>query len=259
MAGRSLVFLMYHELESPGRPLCESEPGYVRYILSRNLFQSQIHWLREKGWRGLCVSEALDYPEGDSVAITFDDGCETDLVTAAPILSENHMNATFYITAGHIGRRGYLSRGQLQQLSAMGFEIGCHSMTHAYLDDLNRSDLQREVWEAKKTLEDFIGRPVEHFSCPGGRYDAQTVATVQAAGYRSMATSHPRANSPATNPFSLGRVPILRNFDRAAFERVCTMASLRQMQCLEFVRGSARRLLGNQLYDRFRALVLRER
>ena len=34
MAGSRIVFLMYHELELPGRRLCQSEPGYVRYILA---------------------------------------------------------------------------------------------------------------------------------------------------------------------------------------------------------------------------------
>src|SRR5271165_3560159 len=104
MAGRDIVFLMYHELELPGRPLCQSEPGYVRYILSRDSFQSQIHWLRQKAWRGLSVSEALQYPAGNSVAITFDDGCETDLIAAAPLLKENGCNATFYITTGFLGK-----------------------------------------------------------------------------------------------------------------------------------------------------------
>jgi len=33
MAASPIVFLMYHELELPGRKLSQSEPGYVRYIL----------------------------------------------------------------------------------------------------------------------------------------------------------------------------------------------------------------------------------
>src|SRR5437588_9421467 len=125
MASRSIVFLMYHELELPGRPLCQSEPGYVRYIVTRDSFQSQINWLRQNGWRGLSVSEALNYPEEKSVAITFDDGCETDLITAAPILKENGFNATFYVTAGRVGQPGYLSQEQLRQLELLGFEFGC--------------------------------------------------------------------------------------------------------------------------------------
>src|SRR5277367_6792575 len=103
MAQPSIVFLMYHELELPGRPLCRSDAGYVRYVLPQGAFQSQAQWLRTNGWRGLCVSEALNYPGEKSVAITFDDGSETDLLTAAPILKAHGFNATFYITAGFIG------------------------------------------------------------------------------------------------------------------------------------------------------------
>jgi len=258
MANRSIVFLMYHELELPGRPLCQSDPGYGRYILPRDSFRSQIRWLRQNGWRGLSVSEALNYPAEKSVAITFDDGCETDLITAAPILKESGFQATLYVTAGFVGTPGYLSPQQLSQLNAMGFEIGCHSMTHVYLDDLEQPHLRREVWDAGKKLEDLIGKRVEHFSCPGGRYSAQAIAAVKDAGYRSMATSHVGSNSPATNPFELGRVAILRDFDDGTFERVCTGEALKKMRLKESMRNGARALLGNALYDRFRTFLLRE-
>ena len=56
---KDCVFLMYHELELPGRKLCQSEPGYVRYILSLEAFRSQMAWLKEQSWRGLSVTEAL--------------------------------------------------------------------------------------------------------------------------------------------------------------------------------------------------------
>jgi peptidoglycan/xylan/chitin deacetylase (PgdA/CDA1 family) len=256
MAKRSLVFLMYHELESPGRPLCHSEAGYVRYVIQASAFQSQIDWLLQNNWRGLSVTEALQYPTGNSVAITFDDGCETDFITAAPILQKGRFSATFYITAGRIGQPGYLSAAQLRQLGSSGFEIGCHSMTHAYLNGLQEHDLRSEVLDARKKLEDLIGKPIEHFSCPGGRYDSKAVAAVREAGYLSMATSHPRANSPATGPMSLGRVPILRDLDEATFASICTGQGLRKMRLAESVRGAARTLLGNTLYDRFRALLL---
>jgi hypothetical protein len=89
MAARGIVYLMYHELELPGRRLCQSEPGYVRYILSETSFRTQMDWLRRNGWQGLSVSEALTFPDGKSVAFTFDDGSETDLIVAAPILKES--------------------------------------------------------------------------------------------------------------------------------------------------------------------------
>jgi peptidoglycan/xylan/chitin deacetylase (PgdA/CDA1 family) len=258
MARPHIVFLMYHELELPGRPLCQSEPGYVRYILSQESFSSQMSWLTQNGWRGLSVTEALGYPSGDSVAITFDDGCETDLITAAPILKENGLNATFYVTAGFVGNPGHISSAQLRQLHALGFEIGCHSMTHAYLDDLDRAGLQREIFDARKRMEDIIGGKIEHFSCPGGRYDDRTSDLAREAGYRSLATSRAHANSPATNRYSLGRVAVLRDTNEVTFGRVCTAEALWQMRLGESLRGAAKRVMGNALYDRLRGALLRQ-
>ena len=256
MGRTSIVFLMYHELELEGRPLCRSEAGYVRYILPQAAFKSQMRWLRQNGWSGLSVSEALHYPTGKSVAITFDDGSETDLLTAAPILKANGFNATFYVTAGFVGGRGYLSADQVRELNSLGFEIGCHSMTHLYLNGLERSRLNHEISGAGKQLEDMIGRKVEHFSCPGGRYDASALEVAKEAGYRSVATSQVRANSPSTDPFSLGRVAIPRGLDDATFQQICTGEALPRLRFVQSARTGARKLLGNALYDRLRARLL---
>jgi peptidoglycan/xylan/chitin deacetylase (PgdA/CDA1 family) len=217
-----------------------------------------MNWLAQNGWRGLSVGEALAYPPNKTVAITVDDGCETDLISAASILKENGFNATFYVTTGFVGKPGYMSSVQVRQLHTLGFEIGCHSMTHAYLEDVDEPTLHRETFDARKELEDQIGGKVEHFSCPGGRYDRRTPDMARQAGYRSLATSRAHTNSPATDPFLLGRVAILRNMDQVTFERICTAEVLGQMRLRESMRGVAKRILGNQLYDRFRTLLLRQ-
>jgi peptidoglycan/xylan/chitin deacetylase (PgdA/CDA1 family) len=256
MASRGIVFLMYHELELPGRALAQQEPGYVRYILAETTFRSQIEWLRKSGWRGLNVGEALTCPADKSIAITFDDGCETDLIAATPILLEAGFHATFYVTAGFLDKPGYLSTAQLHQLSSLGFQIGCHSMTHPYLNDLCPNDLHREIVDARSKLQDVTGSVVEHFSCPGGRYNDRIVALVKQAGYRSLATSRIRANSASTDPFSLGRVAVMRTTELTTFERICTGEALWKMRLAESLRGSARQILGNTLYDRVRGGLL---
>ena len=178
-----IVFLMYHELELPGRTLVQDAPGYVRYVLHAAKFREQMELIKQQGWRGVGVSEALNFSPHE-VAITFDDGCETDLISAAPILREFGFGATFYITTGFLGKPGYLNHAQLRELAESGWEIGCHSMTHAYLTDLDDQGLHREIVEAKLQLEQIVGRVVEHFSCPGGRYDLRVANTARRAGYR---------------------------------------------------------------------------
>lgn len=250
------MYLMYHELELPNRPMCQGEPGYVRYVVSAVDFAEQMQSLRTLGLPGKSVSEALADPESPGAVITFDDGCETDLITAAPLLCELGFGATFYVTVGFLEKRGYLSRSQLRELSDLGMEVGSHSMTHPYLPDLGDEELAREINGSKAELEQITGRPVYHFSCPGGRWDERVAMHAQRYGYRTVSTSRVAANFASTNPFRLGRVAILRNTTVSRFHALAQGQGLAAMRLMDSVRGSARRLLGNTFYDRLRARVL---
>lgn len=249
-------YLMYHELELPGRPMCDSEPGYVRYVLGADDFRAQMDALKTAGIRGISVSQALASPRSGTVVLTFDDGSETDLITAAPILRDAGFNATFYITSGFVGRPGYLTPGQLRELSDSGFEIGCHSMTHPYLDELSTANLQREIAAAKLTIENIIGRAVEHFSCPGGRWSPEVVEVARSNRYRSVATSRIGLNTSNTDPFCLARIAVMRGTRLDRFERLARGRGFWKMQLKDFTRSASKRVLGNTYYDRIRARLL---
>lgn len=251
-----IVYLMYHELEVPGRQVCNSDPGYVRYVLPISDFTQQMHALKDGGWTGICVSEALAAPREKAVAITFDDGCETDLVAAAPVLQTLGFHATFYVSYAFLGTPGYLSQKQVQELQARGFEIGSHSMTHAYLPDLDEAALHYEIADSKVYLEHLLGGSVAHFSCPGGRCNRRVKELVQSAGYRSLATSRPHANSRFTDPYALGRAPVLRGTTLQQFQAMCRGFGLWRMNLGVGMRQSAMRILGNAFYDRLRGAVL---
>jgi peptidoglycan/xylan/chitin deacetylase (PgdA/CDA1 family) len=260
----SIIYLMYHELEIPGRGLCSSEPGYERYVLLEGEFREQVEFLKANGYRGLSVGRAVTSPElpntfsnaRTNICITFDDGSESDLLAAAPILQQAGFGATFYITAGWLGMPGHLSASQLKELSAQGFEIGCHSMTHPMLTDLDEAGLQREIADSKSELEQIVSKPVGHFSCPGGRYDDRVVRVARAAGYKTVATSRIHANSPDTDLFCLGRVAILRGTPIKDFAAICSGDGLRRLRAQGTLRDAAKQLLGNSLYDRVREVLL---
>lgn len=256
MARPFIVYLMYHELDVPGRCVCGSGLGYTRYVLPERAFREQMEYLKANGFQGLSVGQALTFPEGSNIAVTFDDGCETDLLAAAPILHQMGFDATFYITTGWLGNRCHLSASQLKELSKQGFEIGCHSMTHALLTDLNEGALKREISDAKSDLEQILGRPVDHFSCPGGRYDHRIATVARAAGYRTVATSRIHANSTDTDLFALGRVAILRGMPVKDFAAICSGDALRRLRAQSMVRDAVKQLLGNSFYDRVRNVLL---
>ena len=269
MSGGGAVFLMYHELETAGRPLCDPAPGYVRYVVGLEDFRRHVSHLRSVGARGHSVGEALAAPAGAGagenagegagetrVVFTFDDGCETDLLFAAPLLKEAGFGATFYVTVAHLGRRGYLSESQLRELSDVGMEVGSHSLTHSYLHDLPDGRVRAEVAESKDRLEQLTGRPVKHFSCPGGRWDARVAAAAREAGYESLVTSRPGVNAPGADRFRLSRVPVMRGVADEEFARACRGEGLASLRARGAVLDVAKRVLGNSIYERLRAGLL---
>jgi len=266
MAEHGTVFFMYHELALPDGAPCHRELGYTRYVVSASDFRKHMEELAREGWRAMSVTQAMQsfYDKSvaggnvgnKSVCVTFDDGCETDLLSAAPILQEFGFGATFYITVGFLGRPGYLSETQVRSLGSLGFEIGCHSLTHPYLTDLDDALLRDETAGAKDRLEQITGASVEHFSCPGGRWDRRVVAAVKAAKFRTMATSRTGMNFAATDPFRLTRVAVLSGTSLDVFRRECRGQGLLQTQFKEKVRDAARLVLGNSTYDSLRSLLL---
>ena len=251
------VFLMYHEIEAAGRALCEPEPGYARYAVSEAALRHQLAHLQAVGTSGISVGQALAADSHEpAVVITFDDGCETDALIAAPLLAEFGFKATFYVIAGRVGLRGHLSPTQLRELSAAGFEIGCHSMTHSYLDELNDEQLRVELSEAKDRLEQITHRRIAHFSCPGGRWSRSLARTAAEVGYDSIATSRVGTNTPTTSRFNLARVAIMRDMDSQAFARIIRGEGLTARRARAGLLNAAKAILGNTAYERVRARVL---
>ena len=249
------VFLMYHELARPGRPLCDSSPGYVRYVVGEEDFVRQLDRLRALGLAGLTVSDALQRAQG-AVAITFDDGCETDLLIAAPALSARGFGATFYVTTGFLNRAGYLGTTQLRSLAESGFEIGSHGVTHRFLSDLADADLVSELSDSKACLEDIVGRAVEHFSCPGGRWDSRVAGTAHEVGYSSVATSRTGTVSSGTHRFNLRRNAVMRHTSLHEFDRLCRGRASVLSHCRSAALSVAKSTLGNRAYERLRDTVL---
>lgn len=255
MGASGTFCLMYHEIELPGRGLCDSDPGYARYAVNLDSFTKQLQFLKDSGRPGINVSQMLATP-GSGIALTFDDGCETDLITAAPLLAQFDFQATFYLTVGFLGKSGFMTPHQARELGDAGFDIGCHSISHPYLTDLNDAGLKLEIAEAKSQLEDIVGRPVKHYSCPGGRWDERVAAMAKRAGYESVATSEVGLNAIGADPFRLSRIAITEDITPIDFQRLCSGKRLWNEQLRTGALGMAKRLMGNSAYNRLRSALL---
>jgi peptidoglycan/xylan/chitin deacetylase (PgdA/CDA1 family) len=95
----------------------------------------------------------------------------------------------------------------VRELIAAGWRIDAHSLTHPDLSGLSGETLRREVAGSRAQIQERFGVPVNFFCYPAGRYDAEVIAAVEAAGYLGATTTEPGLGD-LSEPFTLARVRI---------------------------------------------------
>lgn len=123
---------------------------------------------------------------GKTVALTFD-ACET----RTPAFLDRSISD--YLVAERIpftvfacGRFARHNRAALAELARLDFvEIENHSFNHDnHMERMDAPTIRREVKDTEALLLDITGRRTRYFRFPAGNYDAASLATVEALGYR---------------------------------------------------------------------------
>ncbi|MGD0714825.1 MAG: polysaccharide deacetylase family protein [Gaiellaceae bacterium] len=206
--------LMYHRVG----PFSRSEPAITDALtVSTSVFSAQMRWLRRAGFHAITQEElfaALEHGHRlpvRPVLVTFDDGYRDVLWNAAPVLVRLHMPATAYVITGRISGAdaSFLTWPELRLLEARGFDIGSHTVDHLELTLLTPARALYELRASRLALEGHLGHPVQWFSYPAGREDAQVRRLVRRAGYVLAVTTLPGDRQRADEPLALHRDEIL--------------------------------------------------
>lgn len=181
--------LMYHAVFRLAH-----DPNKV--CVSPERFESQMHYLKRRGLRGVSVGELIRSMEaGDArglVGLTFDDGYANFLQNAVPVLERFGFTATVFVVGGMLGkenswdrepRMGLLDAEGVREVSERGMEVGSHGMSHVRLSRLDAASLEEEVSGGQRLLREVLGRDVEGFCYPYGDLDRTTVEAVRRAGH----------------------------------------------------------------------------
>ncbi|MGH7503794.1 MAG: polysaccharide deacetylase family protein [Longimicrobiales bacterium] len=253
-----LVYLMYHEIAGAGEATARSDGGYLRYVIRSGTFDKQLDAIRAAGLRAIAAGTAVEARNDvhGAVVLTFDDGCASDLLVAAPRLAERGWSATFYVTVEHVGRPAFLTAPQVRALADQGFEVGSHAYSHTYLTRLDAAALRSQMCDSRAWLEDTIGREVRHLSCPGGRWSPAVAAAAGECGFHSVAVSRPVPNGKGADLFRLGRFAVTATMDHRAFGHVLHGRLPLAGRWKEQMTSVSRSLLGDRRYDALRDRVL---
>lgn len=194
--------LVYHTISSPAEAL----PGDID--ISPERFERQLQWLSR--WKKVVrLYQTLRAPASERlVAITFDDGFRDNLTVALPLLEKYNLPMTLFVTAGFLGKPGYLSYDELRDMASHPLvTIGAHGLRHLHFTRLEVHEARYELIESKRILEDVTGNSIELMAWPYGECDAQVERLSEECGYRASWSVWKGGN----HRHSLWRVPLGRN------------------------------------------------
>jgi peptidoglycan/xylan/chitin deacetylase (PgdA/CDA1 family) len=161
----------------------------IRYFVTPDDFQTQMDTLNHLGYTTISVSKLISVIKDGGemparpMVITFDDGNEDVYLNAFPIMKSLGMTATNYIITNRLGLPDFLSVDELKEMSAAGWEVGCHSNSHV---DLKISaNLGLEMYNSRLKLADALGFPIQTFAYPFGSADAFIMKKTKTYGYEA--------------------------------------------------------------------------
>lgn len=169
------LYLTFHGI---GAPIVPPADGELRYFVSIDAFR-----------RTIAMLDRLEKQTGVRSHVTFDDGNLSDYEIGLPTLIEHGRAGIFFVLAGRIGQKGYLSGDQIRELSSAGMEIGTHGHDHVDWRRLDAAGIERELVVARRKIEDEVGRAVTHASVPFGRFDKPLLSRLKELGYGRVFTS----------------------------------------------------------------------
>ena len=251
---------MYHDVV----PETEARGGGPdRFAVPLGSFEVVLDEISTLGLRGTSLSQALERPSSNTVAITFDDGAASQFEHAVPALVERGMTATFFVTTDWVGTPGFMTWDQLRQLTAWGMSVQSHTKTHPFLSELDEAGVMTELVDSKRALDRALDQNTHALSLPGGNAPRRRYRPLlRRAGYRVVAGSRWGVNLDGAPRSSEGRwirrCTMRGRLDSAAAAAVLTgegRLSLRH-HVKEPVLYGMRGLLGPTRYARWRRRVL---
>ena len=190
-----------------------------------------------------------------NVVLTFDDGFSSDFELVYPVLKKMKMTATFCIVPSFVGKEGYMTWGNIKQLSDAGMEIASHSHTHKYLNTLNDEEIFYELKNSKFKIEQIIGKDVNSFAYPYGNCSLKSHKLAVEAGYKNICNSKPglcRINSTVLSRNSIHSNLTSSNIEKLIFPDQYDLA-LQKFGYL--VRNGIKKTIGVSNYLKLKELI----
>ena len=223
---RAVPVLMYHVIADP-----PASAPYPDLYIRRDELRAQVRWLAAAGYEAVTLGRVFDAWHGRAtlpprpIVLTFDDGYRSHVTAALPILAARHWPGVLNLDVSNLAPPWGVGLTGVRKLIAAGWAVDAHSLTHADLALASGAVLTREISGSRAEISRLFGVLPRFFCYPAGRYDAEAVAAVKAAGYEGATTTEPGLARP-DEPFMLERIRMDRGDGAAGLARKLARAGL---------------------------------
>jgi len=202
--------------------------------ISQEMFEQQMRFLRDGGYRVISVDQLSDFLEfkraihPKSVVITIDDGWLSAHEIAFPILKKYGYSATLFVYTDIISNSSKtLSWNLLQEMTTEGIDVQCHTKSHRNLTLPGKKEsfkdyfvnLEMELSGCKDTIKKRLNLDVKYLAYPYGVTNSLVIEMAKKLGYRGALTINPGGNPFFVHNFRLNRSEIYGEFTPSQFEK----------------------------------------
>ena len=196
-----------------------------RNALPPDKFEEQLTFLARNGYHAITLND-LDAALAKKkplppkpIILTFDDGYKDNITTALPLLQKYKMVATVFPIACWVGKENKwenfnkqltttMDWEELRSWLAAGMEIGAHTSSHPFLTNCDQKQLENELQESKRILEEKLSINIDYLCYPYGAFAAETKKAAKKAGYRMALAIFDHVPLWSLDLLALPRIPI---------------------------------------------------
>lgn len=215
--GIKTPILMYHSV-------LKNEGSSGKYVVSPDLFESDMRYLKENGYTTVFVSELSDYVRNDKklpekpVVITLDDGYYNNYVYVLPILEKYDMKASIAVVGkftdifsnedSHNANYSHLTWEDIREITESGrIEIsnhtydmhdtadrfGCFKKKSESDEEYSRA-LTADVLKLQKSLKENSGVECRVFTYPYGKIHNGSIPLIKEMGFWASLSCYEKMN-----------------------------------------------------------------
>ncbi|MBI5328274.1 MAG: polysaccharide deacetylase family protein [Deltaproteobacteria bacterium] len=215
--------------------------------VSPDVFEAQMRFLKETGYRTLSADELIGFICGDivikekAVLITFDDGYLDNYVYVFSVLKKYNIKATIFIVTDWVEKSSEAGVGSLElktkelpnhedgkrlinegktskvimnlnmikEMQESGLvEFYSHTMSHKKCDQLSEMELYEELSGSKIIIEKRLIKTCQYLCWPYGRYNDTAVKIAKDTGHKALFTTNRGVVKAGSDPFAINRIVV---------------------------------------------------